>query len=791
MRRLALVALIAPLALFAQDRTGVVRGVVTTSESRAPIYGAQVTLTDTAFAANGAVGVSRTARTNAEGAYVLRGVPAGTYRVTVTALGRAPRRESVAVAAGQSTTRDVSLAEGSLLLSSVIVSATLTPTQAAQVASAVDVLTPQHIQTSPARESQDLLREIPSVELPRTSSLVGGTAQIVSIRGVDEGRTAVLFDGVPVNDAWGEWIDWGRVPKGMLDRVEVIQGGTSSLYGNGAMGGVISFFGRGMAPGSGTLTVDGGSRSVRHLYVGGTVPVWGALTATANGDYQEGGGYTLIAPAHDDVCDSCTAGRGAIDIPSTVIQRNAYLRLTYAPAGSWSAFVTGHKFGDTRATGTPLAFARREQQNVDLGVNYAGTGLGAVTVRAWDGNQTERQRSTALRNASATSGCPTPPTVARQCEDSSVAALIPSHDWGGSAMWTRPGMWGLESFSAGGDFRHYQGAFDETDFGACPAAATCNTVARKIWSGGDQGLSGAFLQAVASPIEPLRAELSARVDHWSNTDAKAVDAGGTHNYPSKSVSFFSPRLGLRYQVIPSLSFRAAAYRAFRAPNLAELYRKQISSTSITLPNPELRPESALGREGGFDWQPLDMLQLTGTWYVAEYKDFNVPTGLSPKPAECGTVATCRQRLNVSSVRSKGGELTVGVRPIEALFVSAGVNYDDARNMSDTAKVKPHVNRVPSPRQTIRGTYTSPLLGAWTAIWRHEGRTTTLQGVWLDPFTVIDLNAQREIMNGVLAFASVENVTDQHYQVNVSGTGLGAIYTLGVPRTVRAGLTLSR
>jgi hypothetical protein len=59
-----------------------------------------------------------------------------------------------------------------------------------------------------------MLREIPAVELKRQSSLVDGSAQIVSIRGVDEGRTVVLFDGIPVSDAWGEWIDWGRVPKG-------------------------------------------------------------------------------------------------------------------------------------------------------------------------------------------------------------------------------------------------------------------------------------------------------------------------------------------------------------------------------------------------------------------------------------------------------------------------------------------------------------------------------------------------------------------------------------------------
>src|SRR5262249_7950724 len=159
-------------------------------------------------------------------------------------IGRAPDSATVAVTSGGTATHDVALKEGSLLLSSMIVSATRTPVEANKVASTVNVLSPEQVRQSPAREAQDMLREIPAVELPRTSSLVGGTAQIVSIRGVDEGRTAVIYDGIPVNDAWGEWIDWGRVPKAMLDRVEVVEGGTSHLYGNGAMGGAISFFTR-------------------------------------------------------------------------------------------------------------------------------------------------------------------------------------------------------------------------------------------------------------------------------------------------------------------------------------------------------------------------------------------------------------------------------------------------------------------------------------------------------------------------------------------------------------------
>ena len=252
-RSLSLALLGWPVAAHAQQGDGSIRGVITSADHRS-VMGARIAVESP----------ERVVVSDANGRFTLRNLSPGRYEVLVTAIGHKPMRKSVDVVAGQTASLDAQLEPGSLMLSSVIVTATRTPTEASQVASTVNILTPEHVQTSPARESQDLLREIPGVELPRTSSLVGGTAQIVSIRGVDEGRTVVLFDGIPVNDAWGEWIDWGRVPKGMLDRVEVVEGGTSSLYGNGAMGGVISFFSRPLAPCAINMTVEGGSRDTRH-----------------------------------------------------------------------------------------------------------------------------------------------------------------------------------------------------------------------------------------------------------------------------------------------------------------------------------------------------------------------------------------------------------------------------------------------------------------------------------------------------------------------------------------------
>ena len=748
--------------------SGAIRGVVSGADTDEPIPGARVSIDHP----------ERVAITDSHGAFVFRDLQPGNYIVTITAIGRKPFTSSVNVEGSRIVALDASLAPGPLMLSGMVVTATRTPTKASEVATTVDVLTPEHIATSPARESQDLLREIPSVELPRTSSLVGGSAQIVSIRGVDEGRTAVLFDGVPVTDAWGEWVDWGRVPKGMLDRVEVFEGGTSNLYGNGAIGGVISFFSRPIAPGSGTITVDGGSRDARHGFLQLGLPVAGALTANVSGDYLDGGGYTMLDPAK----------RGPIDVASQVVQRNGYVRLNYAPSARWSAFATGHIFSDSRYLGTPLSFGSRDNKSVDAGLNY-----GDVSLRAWNGHQDEDQRSSAVRANAATCA---PPASTRACEDLNVDAEIPSNDRGASLIWTRSGLWGLASFSAGGDFRHMDGSFDETDYNTSCPGANCAKVLRTISSGGDQSLSGAFAQAVLRPVDPLRIELGGRFDHWSNTNAKSVDPiAGTVTYADRSRNAFSPRVGVHYDVAAKLGLHGALYKAFRAPNLAELYRKQInaSASQITLPNPDLKAESGRGWEIGFNWQPITQVQLKGTWYTADYSNFNVPVtfAANARPDACGTATTCRQRQNINKSRSKGADAYLAVRPFEALLVSVGVDYDEARIVSNDATNGKHINRVPSPKQTVRASYTSTLLGTWTGIWRHEGATTTLQGAQLAPFSVVDVNAQREVRRGALVFASVENLTNERYEVNVSGAGAAALYSYGLPRTFRVGLTLSR
>src|ERR1043165_9192142 len=132
---------------------------------------------------------------------------------------------------------------------SITVTATRTETRLADTPSSVVVLNREAINASPATTIDDALREVPGFTLFRRSGSrsANPTSQGVSLRGIGASgasRAIVLDDGVPLNDPFGGWVYWGRLPRASLDRVEVLRGGASDLYGSAAMGGVVQFLRR-------------------------------------------------------------------------------------------------------------------------------------------------------------------------------------------------------------------------------------------------------------------------------------------------------------------------------------------------------------------------------------------------------------------------------------------------------------------------------------------------------------------------------------------------------------------
>src|SRR3989475_4130970 len=129
-------------------------------------------------------------------------------------------------------------------LEPVVVTVTRIEQKAGEAPASVTVLTRDDIRLSPSQTLDDLLRQVPGFSLfRRSSSLVTHpTTQGLSLRGIGPSGTSralVLVDGVPVNDAFGGWVYWDRIPLQSIEQIEVVRGGGSSVWGNYALGGVV------------------------------------------------------------------------------------------------------------------------------------------------------------------------------------------------------------------------------------------------------------------------------------------------------------------------------------------------------------------------------------------------------------------------------------------------------------------------------------------------------------------------------------------------------------------------
>ena len=122
----------------------------------------------------------------------------------------------------------------------VVVTATRLPTPAAEVASSVTVITSEEIERKQQRTLSDVLRDIPGLSLVQTGGPGGLTS--VFIRGTNSNHTKVFIDGIDVVDpstADGAF-DFGHLLASDIERVEVLRGPQSGLYGSDAIGGVIN-----------------------------------------------------------------------------------------------------------------------------------------------------------------------------------------------------------------------------------------------------------------------------------------------------------------------------------------------------------------------------------------------------------------------------------------------------------------------------------------------------------------------------------------------------------------------
>jgi len=150
--------------------------------------------------------------------------------------------------------------DASFVLPPITVTATRNPLAVSRAGSAVDVIDHDEIERMGATSLRDVLQSIPGLYIHESGG--AGSLTNIALRGAAPGQTLILVDGVRIGDptSTDNAPDLGGMALGDIERIEILRGPQSALYGSDAMGGVVQIITRkGKGPPRKTVSVEGGS----------------------------------------------------------------------------------------------------------------------------------------------------------------------------------------------------------------------------------------------------------------------------------------------------------------------------------------------------------------------------------------------------------------------------------------------------------------------------------------------------------------------------------------------------
>jgi outer membrane receptor protein involved in Fe transport len=724
-------------------------------------------------------GPERQTVTGPDGRFTLDAPDTGDVTLIVRAGGFGERVQKV----GADRTGDLNIVvEPAALLETVTVTPSRSEQRLGEIPASVNVLRSEDIKLSPAVVADDVLRQIPTFSLfRRTSSLSSHpTSQGVSLRGIGPSgvsRTLVLIDGVPFNDPFGGWVYWTRVPLESVDRIEVVDGSNSSLYGNYAMGGVINIVGSRPTRRTVELKPQYGNRKSPKLDFFGS-DVWGKVGVSAEGSLFDTDGFPIVIPAE----------RGVIDNNATVQFKNVNVKVNYRPTDRVQAFVRTGYFTETRGNGKIDEVNDTRWKSVNGGVRIRLPDESDLQATLFA--DVEDFHSTFLA-VSAVNAIP------RSAVRLTLDQRVPTKSVGGMLQWGR--AIGTKQFISGGaDWRWVDGDSNEDAYnqlGPLVSPVTQAVLALKRISGGTQRSIGAFAQDIITPTPKLSLTLAVRGDHWRSYDAHNNEtnipagtpgAGDRPTLPEKVSSVASPRAAALYHLTDRVNVWGAVSSGFRAPTLNELYRQFRVGTTLTLANFDLEPERLIGGEGGVSVALAHNLLFRVTAYDNSVKNpvFNLTTSIVG-------VNVTQQRQNVARTEIRGSQTDIDYR-LGAWKITGGYMHDDAKVKEIAAPPAANIPsilgndlaQVPKNRGSFHVTYAKARFATVgfgvQAVGTQFDDDLNTPSRLLPRYAVADLTASRTIVKNFDVFVGIQNLFDKEYIVQTLPT------TVGSPRLVSGG-----
>lgn len=720
-------------------------------QNGAAVTGATVTLS--------AVGLpAMDALTDSDGRFHFEDVPAA-GRIRVSANGFAEYAGSWA-----STGEEIQI-----VLAPAAVNAQLTVTRTdsrlGETPASIVVLGGEELRATPALTLDDKLRQIPGFTLFRRSGSrsANPTSQGVSLRGnggSGASRAAVFVDGIPLNDPFGGWIYWGRIPTASIEDIEVLRGAAGDLYGSSAIGGVIAISTR--------RTSEDPLLDLEMSYGNETSPFVSLFTAAGHGKWNAS--LAAEAFATDGFIIVAKDQRGAIDTPAGVKRSGFVPYLEYRFKNQNRVFGSGEYYEERRQNGTPLQTNDTKILSGRIGADANSKKFGSVTFRGWTASEIYHQSFSSI-------------AASRNTETLTRSQTVPSDATGAYVQWSK-------SFSAkgavfaGAETHLVRGSSDETAFAGGRATAL-------VGAGGREFTFGAYAGGSYDPSPRVVLSGGVRFDRWREFSAYSATRSLTSGqftraaFLDRTESAASPRASVLVRINEKLSITGSFSTGFRQPTLNELYRSFRVGDVLTLANENLRAERAAGGEAGILASGYgNRLYLRAVAFCSEITRPVANVTLTVAP----TLIT-RQRQNLGSTRVCGLEADSRMRVRNDLEISAGYLFTDARVKSFPVDRSLEGLRVPqTPRQqfTFGARYSDPKyvdlrvqLRAADAQFDDDQNLFRLAG-----FTTLDLFASRRLARGADLYFAAENIFDSTIEA-----GRTPVLTITGPRTFRAGLRI--
>ncbi len=658
--------LVVALFICAVASAETIRGVVVDA-SGAVISGAKVEVMHGSM--------SKSASSAADGTFAIDvpGAIATGWKVRVSAVGFADVEVAIP-GSGQVTVQLRAKDAGQV----IAVSARRSEAAVNETAESLTLMDAQMLRQSGSFVLDNQLRQAPGFNLFRRSDSLSAnpTSQGVSFRGIGASgasRTLVLNDGVPLNDPFGGWVYWDRVPRAAMEHVELLQGGASELYGSTALSGVIEVFPQKPANEWLVLESSGGTRTTPEgsAFLGKDFGKW-----TLSGS---GGGYST-----DGFIATPNSVRGLVDRPVASRDSNAMASIgrTYS---SGSIDLSGMYFHESRDNGTPI---QTNDTNIGEGdARWTQSFKGGVLSGTLFGSGQSYNQSFS--------------SVAANRNSESLTRLqhVPAQRIGGGLQWSNSAA-RRQQWTFGGDAQNVRGFSLEEGFAAGNATV-------KTSAGGTQHSFGFFAQDTIRAGTRLIFGLGARVDHWANVNAtsasKSLSTGVVTATPfaDKDYNFVSPHASMLVRLNDALALTFAGSRAFRAPTLNELYRSFRLGNVLTNANDALRAEQLYGGEGGLVAN-VQRVRFRATGFAYQVLDPVANVTLSSTPA-----LITRQRQNLGETASRGLELSAGSENFSHLSWNVGYQYTHATVQdfpADLSLVGKRVPQVPAHAFTFQAAW---------------------------------------------------------------------------------------